>query len=138
MADRAEVQLGFLMSLLLRRWVASSVCSTVIVKTADTSSKFSREGGPAVLLIDVGEQTISRLRALGLLRLEPFDPEDDPRLRNRSQWILEPCVASIPDSRRERRYGRPTPGPSFLLYTGEVIADKGSKVADKRGREGSP
>jgi hypothetical protein len=33
--------------------------------------------------------------------------------------------------------GTPYPGPFFLLYTGEVIADKVSKVADKRAREGS-
>ena len=55
-----------------------------------TQSRYPREGGPALVIISVPEETIDRLRQLRLLRPLPFDPGDRPELRNRMQWVLEP------------------------------------------------
>jgi hypothetical protein len=62
---------------------------------ARSSSRFPPEGGPAVLAVDMPEEAIQRLRRLGLIRAGPFDPEDRPELRLRTQWILEPGGVDI-------------------------------------------
>jgi hypothetical protein len=47
------------------------------------------EGGPALVVVQIGEAAFESLRKLGLMRLEGFDPEDRVELQGRSQWVLE-------------------------------------------------
>jgi hypothetical protein len=59
------------------------------------NSRSPQEGGPALVVVSVPEQTIQRLRQLRVFRSIPFDPEDRPALRGRRQWILEPGGVEI-------------------------------------------
>ena len=47
------------------------------------------EGGPALVMVTMGNDEFEAIRKSGQIRLIGFDPEDRPELRNRSQWVLD-------------------------------------------------
>jgi hypothetical protein len=53
------------------------------------SRRDPRGGGPAVVVVKIDEPAIELLRKNGILKMLPFDPEDDAALRLRSQWKLD-------------------------------------------------
>ena len=63
------------------------------------ASREPRGGGPALVLVEVEEDTVNLLRRNGWLKLTTFDVADDPRLQNRTQWLLE--APGVPILNRE-------------------------------------
>jgi len=63
------------------------------------ASREPRGGGPAFVLVEVEEDTVNSLRRNGWLKLTTFDVADDPRLQNRTQWLLE--APGVPILNRE-------------------------------------
>ena len=66
------------------------------------SQRRPRDGGPAMVLISVAPDAYERLRRERLIRTLPFDPEDRPELRNRTQLVLEPGGVEILNRGAER------------------------------------
>ena len=54
-----------------------------------TVSKHPNEGGPALVIVTMGEEAFEALRKSNQIRLTGFDPEDRAELRGRNQWVLD-------------------------------------------------
>jgi hypothetical protein len=54
------------------------------------ASRRPMDGGPALVLVTVPEEALARLRSQRLIKALPFDPGDQPALRKRMQWVVEP------------------------------------------------
>lgn len=66
------------------------------------SSRRPRDGGPAVVLVSLPPEIFERLRSLRLIRAIQFDAQDQPALRNRTQWVLEPGGVELVNRGAER------------------------------------
>ena len=53
------------------------------------AQRHPNEGGPALVIVTMPEAAFEVLRKQQLILLKPFDAEDRPELRMRSQWVLE-------------------------------------------------